>query len=443
MAWKLALLGASHDALEIARAVKSDPRFSVACWLVDDRDDADLLRLAPAGLRVDEWQAMLSGHLADAVVVSPMEAGDEASRQEQLRRIAQNETPLLLIQPACEAILAFELDMIRDDTGAPLVAYTPGMGHPALAEMSRMIQAGEASAMGATEQLLLERRLRDRRRESVVRSLVRDIGLLRETAGSVASVNATAAGQDGWASLNVTLTTNAGVLVRWAVSPAAGDEGGRLSAVGSRGKAVLEMPDSAEAWRLEIVGDAPSTRTIDHDSPRAALDLLDDALSSKSLSSKSAKSAGRASSQVGVSNWPEACRDLEVAGVVEESLRRGRTVPIHGAIASEEKTFKGMMAVGGCAVILLLLAGVLVWAVVEGIRLAQHQPDAVSADGGGGKPARSTNSMHVLLRLWPVYPLAAFLLLQLLLLVLLDRPKRATPSTEQGKPPPVESEPPK
>jgi hypothetical protein len=429
MPWKLAILGASPDALQLARVARQDPRFAITAWLEVEGRQAQLLEMAPTGVELDDWQDLLAADVADAVIVSPQRIGREQQRREQLRSLAQNETPLLLIQPACEAILAFQLDMIRSDTGAPMLAYSPGLSHPALYKMAALRDAGEHSPIGGIEQLRLERRLRDRSQENVIECLVRDVGLLRVAAGAVSRVSATAGpGQQWWTSLNVALTCGDGVLARWAVAPAGGEEGAQLTAVGSHGTAVLHMPAATESWRFEVNvnNESPTVEEIEHNSPQDALDELDRSLSSPGLDY----------------SWPQACRDLEVASVVEESVRRGRTIPIHGAIASEENTFKGMMAVGGCAVILLLLAGTLVWAVVEGVRLARHPPSA-ARDGHTAAEESPAETTPILLRLWPVYPLAAFLLLQLLWLVFLGRPKQGDKSPQQRKkkPPPVSRDP--
>jgi hypothetical protein len=108
---------------------------------------------------------------------------------------------------------------------------------------------------------------------------------------------------------------------------------------------------------------------------------------------------------------------VEIAATVERSLARGKTIELYDEEISEEATFKGMMAVGGCGVLMLGLMAVLVAAVVDALRL----------------PFRD----HLLWRLWPVYlltPIVLFLLLQLLQLVFADSKRRKTgnePSTER------------
>jgi myo-inositol 2-dehydrogenase/D-chiro-inositol 1-dehydrogenase len=105
-------------------------------------------------------------------------------------------------------------------------------------------------------------------------------------------------------------------------------------------------------------------------------------------------------------DWDEACRALEIEEAIERSSRRGRTIDLHHEQVSEEETFKGMMAVGGCAMLVWVLSMLLMAGLVEGLQL----------------PLRNT----IVWRLWPlalILPLALFLLLQLLRLVF-ERPPR-------------------
>jgi hypothetical protein len=424
MPTNLALLGCSPEAIELIRAAAADPRFRVAAWCGADGFDAQLRQAAPLAIPLDDFQPLASGNLADAVIVSPPREGNVESRQAQLRELAQAEIPLLLVQPACEAIFALELDMIRGDTGYPLLAYVPGERHPALLALARIVAAGDASQLGEVsqlgeaEQILFERRLIDRSRSSVLARLAKDAALLRVVAGSASNVSAAGASSDGASlgGLSVAMTCG-GLLARWSALPDDRLESARLVLVCARGRAVLEMPADSYRWQLEIdSGGQARQQDLEHDPSRAALDELAQALSG----------AG--------SNWEAACRDLEVVASVEESLRRGRTIAIHEQRPSEEQTFKGLMSVGGCAVLLILLAAALVWAVVEGIRLAQltrNQPSAEQRQNDPDEQRRKKEEpprAPLILRMWPVYPLAAFLLLQLLRLVF-----RKRLAGEQGK----------
>ena len=71
---------------------------------------------------------------------------------------------------------------------------------------------------------------------------------------------------------------------------------------------------------------------------------------------------------------------------------------------------RGIMAIGGCGLLLLSFLLLLVGVTLGGFQLSLQHAGHHAADPGGADPAR----WPLLLRLWPVYPLALFLLLQLL-----------------------------
>src|SRR5438046_4016248 len=99
-------------------------------------------------------------------------------------------------------------------------------------------------------------------------------------------------------------------------------------------------------------------------------------------------------------SWLAACRDQEAAEAVDRSLARGRTIELFNEEHTEEESFKGIMAMGGCLLLVMALGVLFVAVVVEGLRL----------------PMR----VWPLWRLWPFYllvPIVAFLLLQLLQVV--------------------------
>jgi hypothetical protein len=108
--------------------------------------------------------------------------------------------------------------------------------------------------------------------------------------------------------------------------------------------------------------------------------------------------------------WLAACRDREVAEAIDRSLARGRTIELFNEEHTEEDSFKGIMAMGGCLLLVGALGVVFVATIVEGLRL----------------PLRD----WAVWRYWPIYllvPIAAFLMLQLLMLVV----KKETPDLKQ------------
>jgi hypothetical protein len=106
--------------------------------------------------------------------------------------------------------------------------------------------------------------------------------------------------------------------------------------------------------------------------------------------------------------WAEVCHDLEVVSVIDRSVQKGRTVELLAEERSEEESFKGVMAVGGCLTLVAGLLMLLLAATIEGLQL----------------PIRNWPAW----RLWPVYvllPVLAFLLLQTLQVIV--KPKRPGP----------------
>jgi hypothetical protein len=89
-------------------------------------------------------------------------------------------------------------------------------------------------------------------------------------------------------------------------------------------------------------------------------------------------------------------------------LRRKRSIDLHLADRSEERTFKAFMSAAGCLILVAILLVFFVLAVVEGFRVPlQDTTVTLPAD----EPPEPTRPL--LLRIWPVYPLLAFLALQL------------------------------
>jgi hypothetical protein len=151
------------------------------------------------------------------------------------------------------------------------------------------------------------------------------------------------------------------------------------------------MPARGE-WELEITADRQSRETFpakfDHSATFQAL--------------------GAAEIRDGA--WIDACRDQEAAEAVDRSLLRGRTIELYGEEHTEADSFKGVMAMGGCLLLLLVIGVTFAAALIEGLRL----------------PLRAWPAMQM----WPVcllVPVAIFLLLQLLQLAV-KRPESEAPS---------------
>ncbi len=401
---KLAVLGADDDALNLLRWAVQQGHELVAAY--DSEAHAAALRaINPQVPLSDNWEELFLASAADAVIVG--RGGKEAAartnidpaerRADQLRKLVQATVPMIVVCPACESIIGFEIEMIRRDTGARLIPYVPFASHPFIDRLSEWIVQESDSPIGKVEQVALEREQADRSREPVLVQLARDATLIREFVGPIQTVSAsgppTAIGRDplgpkskelpSLANLSVHLSGDQGIGARWSIAPATTHEQGRLTIIGERGKAVLTMP-AGGAWSLQLPDGTISTEpaTTDDDAQRIFSWLTHAMESDEFYDSES---------------WLAVCRDQEAAEAVDRSLARGRTIELYNEEHTEEESFKGVMAMGGCLLLVMALGVLFIAVVVEGLRL----------------PMRT----WPLWRLWPFYllvPIVAFLLLQLL-----------------------------
>ena len=401
---RIAMIGSDDDTLAIARAADRHPSHALVGVYQAREHVAELRSLLPADGTWDEgWEALLHDDHVDAVIVAGNDRGTD--RDQQLRKLVQAGIPLLVIHPACEAIVAFELDMIRQDTRCVLIPYRPWRWHPALLQLVDSAPLDGVPALGRIEQVTLDREMQERDPQRVLAQLARDAGMLHPLLGRVARVGAMGGDRRRMTNLTVTLSGQDGRIARWTVHPAPGPPRARLTVVGTAGSRVLEIPLESHDWRLIDRMPDGSRDWGNWDPAREALAELSQAIEDGGVDA----------------SWLEATRELEIVDCVERSLQRGRTIELLDQRPQEEGTFKGMMAVGGCGLLLLTLAILIIGSVVEGLQLPRRRPTpqdpTAAADAVPGETGLTDPKRHVLLRLWPVYPFGLFLLLQLFRLV--------------------------
>ena len=268
---KLAVLGTDSDVLQLAMAALREGHQLV--WLGDVRPtDSDAVeKLVPRFIdRSNEWEMLLDRGSADAVLVGRGTAPSDL-RAEQLKRLAAETVPLLVVHPACESVLAYyEVDMIRRETGGIVRHYNPLVGHAIVAELAGWVREGHPT-IGPIHRLTCERRVADVQREVVMASLARDVELLAAAAGDIRRVSAIGprAGDTTFAALQVQMTCDRPVTLHWSVAPRAGeDESLTLSLVGERGTVALrvstppgpESVDRQDVWQIETKSTAQDDR---------------------------------------------------------------------------------------------------------------------------------------------------------------------------------------
>jgi hypothetical protein len=400
---KLAVVGADDESLELLRwAVTRGDHHLVAAY--DGGAFVGQLRqIAPQVRTNQSWEELVVASVADAVIVgrggrelAEQTGIDHAERRaDQLRKLTQAAVPIIVVCPACEAIVGFEIEMIRRDTKAVIVPYIPRASHPAIAMLAELITLGDNSPVGRIEQISFDREQTDRGRPAVLEQLPRDIAILRRLIGNIQSVSASGPaaplGRDplgpklteppSLANLSVHFAGDEAHSARWSIGPAIDVDQARVTIVGQRGKAILHMPVN-RAWSLQLAGAAATTELFDDvDEPEHVFNQFSLATSgsNKDLT------------------WLAACRDQEAAEAVDRSLARGRTIELFNEEHTEDASFKGVMAMGGCLLLVFTLGVLFLAVVIESLRL----------------PMRGWAAW----RLWPLYvlvPLAIFLLLQLL-----------------------------
>jgi hypothetical protein len=411
---RIALLGTDPDLLQLASAAVGEGH--VVSWLGDVRneDAVAVERLAPGRPdQSDEWELVVDRNTADAVFIGRGSAPAEL-RAEQLKRIAAEAMPMLVVHPACDSVLPYyEVDMTRREMGGLVRHYNPVSGHPVFELLSAWVRDGHP-AIGSIHQVTCERRLSDTSRRNVLLHLDRDVEPLAVVAGDIRRVSAIGPriDQESFAALQVQMTCNGPASVRWSVGTAAGANPSlMMTLVGERGSVTLHAFDAEpfgepQPWTLEItVGQLADRQSLESFDPaRLAIQQFDRAINTTD-----------GEQQLAMSTWSTATRDMEVADAIELSLEKGRTLDVHQQELTEQLAFRGTMSAIGCGLLFVgffIFIGVSLFGAAEG----KERPQLIAS--------------------WPVILLAVlafFLLLQCApLLIGKSKKSRQTDTTDDS-----------
>jgi myo-inositol 2-dehydrogenase/D-chiro-inositol 1-dehydrogenase len=348
---RLGLLGSDARIAEVAAAAVRRGDRLVAGFDVPEGSLGGL-QVPPLG----SWDRLLDAAVCDAVLVGA--DGWDDSRAQAVRTLVQAGRPLVLAQPLELSMLwAYELDMIRRDTGSLLVPCLPDRLHPFIMRLQEVIAATLAGVgdLGTVESLHFERRLIDRSRTTVLAQLSRDADLVRALAGDPARLS-TLGGPDpdsAWSTLAVGLTGPTQLPVRWQVAPA-GDPGLTIRLQATQGSIVIEAPDDASRpWTWTGVG----ADRANFDRGATVLGMLDAARGN----------ATEPAAALPAATWADAARAIELAETVPRSLARGRSIDLHREEFTEMGTFRGTMASLGCGLIMLALMVIIFATLVAGV----------------------------------------------------------------------------
>lgn len=391
---RLALIGMDDITVPLLRAIAASADHVLVAVSDAPEYRSPLRQSLPASAIEEPWEGLLERSDVDATIVAT--GPDQALRDEQLRRLVRAGMPLLVVHPACDVMVAYEIEMIRRDTGGVIVPFTGTWWHPGFDRLADWSRQASDPGSGNLEQVIFERCLSVRGRNAVLQQFGRDVWPIRRLLGNIPSVSA-AGVSDGLSLANLTVhcTGDNDLSARWSVMPAGPDHDSTLTVVGVRGTAVLRMRKST--WEFESRGAESFTVSFPlWDEGRDALDRLQRAIDGEPA----------------LPSWAEACLDLEAIDSVEKSLRRKRAIDLHTGEVSEDQTFKGFMAAAGCLILMVILLAFVFLAVFEGFRSPLRETFTPSSPHAANVP-----KWPLWVRLWPVYPLLGFLVLQFLLLL--------------------------
>jgi predicted dehydrogenase len=402
---KLGVLGTDPDLLRLVAAAIADGHEIV--WIGDVRsEDATATEsLAPGiAFKSGDWELLLDQATAEGVLIGRGNAANEL-RAEQLKRLAAEARPLLVVHPACDSVLPYyEIDMTRREMGGLVQHYNPIVGHPVFSELSAWVRDGHPE-IGAIHQVTCDRRARDNSRETVISLLARDAEPLAVVAGDIRRVSAVGPvkGQGTFASLQTQMTCGAVPSARWSVAGLTGaDHDIVMTLIGERGTVALRAFDERgrsqqPGWELATTTSGRrDTRPLEpFDSAHVAIRKFADAAVEDSETRRAA------------STWENATRAMEVVDAVELSLEKNRTIDVHQQQLTEQMAFRGTMSAIGCGLLLVGFFALVIVTIVGG------------AENEGRK--------H-LINSWPIIllaVLAVFLLFQFVPLLIV---KRAPPT---------------
>jgi predicted dehydrogenase len=342
---KFAIIGIDDKVLQLCREVDQNEQHSVSIGCAEEHSRSRLGTVADGVMWFDHWEELLHNPQCDVVVFA---SEFSELRYEQLRRFVQEEVPIVLAHPACPSLIGFELDMIRQDSRNLIRPYGIAT-HPVVDDLRSLIDEGE---IGALQQIALERSQHATDKSAATESFMADVEWIRVLLGDIKKVSAIGPKHDQpeWANLSVQMETISEIVTRWTLTPPTKETGLRLQLLGSAGSATLHVPADGE-WSLET----PSMQKTYSagDGAHQAILTIEAALDKPDNSAE----------------WVAACRDAECGEAIGHSLRRARTIELYQEDHTEDGAFKGVMAMGGCGLILFGLFVLSIAVLVEAFQL--------------------------------------------------------------------------
>lgn len=360
----LAILGTDADTVSLAARARELGHQIDWCGDVRPEDSDAIGHFVADSAHTEQWELLLDRATFDGVLVGNGTA-PPGLRAEQLKRLAAEGMPLLVVHPIFESVLPYyEIDMTRRETGAMVQHFNPLVPNSAAAQLGEWITSGHP-VIGPIHQLTCERRVASPTRANVLSAIARDVELLAAVAGDIRRVSAIGPPtlDSSFVSLQIQMTSTRVLSLRWSV-------GSRLPVgavmelvlLGERGTILLRersaKDSQATSWELETSTNDGEQRaeTIESADPAGgAIKRFAAAISEPDSAVRSA-----------ASTWEAATRTMEVVDAVELSLQKGRTIEVFQQQLTEKLAFRGTMAALGCGLLLIAFFAALAVAVLGG-----------------------------------------------------------------------------
>ena len=394
----IAILGADEHLVALVRRIVArwpDVRWVAAYDVPSDYQPLVRHLCGPIVFRED-WEAMLVEPADTVWLISsrPITTSAYQRRCDQLRQLARCENLAIVVHPPCDSVLAYELES-DSEKKARWIVYHPALLDPVLRPLLQSNSYASWQVTPSWQQLAIDRQMPPCSPEQVRIELSRDILWIHRTCGQIEKVGGWGGalhGQDF--TLALQMQTDRGTLVRWSVRSGEPPQA-HWTYTAPDVQVDAQYNPTAQRWSLSVNPPELSVGVTGNASEES-LDLL--------------------------ATWDEFCFAEETVDTVLEAVKRQKNLEVVRIPYSEETHFKGVMAAGSCLVLLFLVFLLVVGAIVGGFRYSYPRSGMLD------DMPPSSHTWPLLLRLWPVYLLLAFLALQILLLF--ARPRRPAPSNE-------------
>lgn len=339
MSMNWAILGNVEN--DLLRAITKEPDWQLLHLVGQPPNAAEFQQLAPQVAIHSSWEPLLTDDHIDALIV----AASDATTLEAARHVAGAGIPLIVC-PEYEqgAGWIYELSLIRDDTGVPLVPFLPAsgefavlkellsgsdVGKPVFLQWERIIQQSAASKLPVLKKSEINQRL------------LADVFVCRHLLGNFNQVTAVHTGttEQGISVANCKLGGNDLPEFDWTLRGTNETPISRMTLQGEKGRVVLTMNEEDRSLLVDGTEVPSPTVPIRMEAVIAELRRCQ-----RFIEGKRSKP-----------DWEELTRMFETVDATHRSIRRRRTIDLYFEATSERNQFKTQMTAIGCGVLCLTL----------------------------------------------------------------------------------------